>query len=46
MADSLQEHMYPTTKDNIGEIMALPFASQFDDLYNLVSQLLFKIDGE
>jgi hypothetical protein len=37
--------MYPTGDDN-GDIRAPPFAAQFENMYNLVNQLLLKVDGE
>jgi hypothetical protein len=45
MADNLTEHLYPTGDDN-GDIMAPPYAAQFENLYNLVNQLLLKVDGD
>jgi hypothetical protein len=45
MAYNLLEHMYPT-RDDSGDIMAPPSAAQFKSLYNLVNQLLLKVDGD
>jgi hypothetical protein len=45
MADNLQEHIY-LIWDNNGDIRAPPFAWQFDNLYNLVNELLLKVDGD
>jgi hypothetical protein len=45
MANNLLEHMYPIG-DNNGAIRAPPSATQFEDLYNLVNQLLLKVDGD
>jgi hypothetical protein len=45
MADNLPEHLYPTGDDS-GDIRAPPSAAQFENLYNLVNQLLLKVDGD
>jgi hypothetical protein len=45
MADKLLEYMY-STRDANGDIRAPPSASQFEDLYNLVNELLLKVDGD
>jgi hypothetical protein len=37
--------MYPTWDDS-GAIRAPPFVAQFEDLYNLVNQLLLKVDRD
>jgi hypothetical protein len=36
--------MCPTWGDNNGDIKAPPYAVQFENLYNLVNQLLLKVD--
>jgi hypothetical protein len=45
MADNLPEHLY-STRDDSGDITAPPFATHFENLYNLVNQLLMKVDGD
>ena len=45
MADNLPEHLYPTGDDS-GDIRAPPSAAQFENLYDLVNQLLLKVDGD
>jgi hypothetical protein len=37
--------MYPT-RDDSGSIRAPPYAPQFEDLYNIVNQLLMKVDND
>jgi hypothetical protein len=44
MADNLPKHMYPT-RDDSEAIRAPSYETQFEDLYNLVNQLLLKVDG-
>jgi hypothetical protein len=45
MANNLPKHMYPA-RDANGAIRAPPFATQFEDMCNIVNQLLLKLDGE
>jgi hypothetical protein len=45
MAYNLPEHMY-LAGDDSGDIRAQPYAPQFENLYNLVNQLLLKVDGD
>jgi hypothetical protein len=45
MAHNLPKDMFPTW-DDLGAIVAPPYATQVEDLYNLVNQLLLKVDGD
>jgi hypothetical protein len=45
MAVNLPEHMYPTRDDSIA-ITAPPYATQFEDLYDLVNHPLIEVDGD
>jgi hypothetical protein len=45
MVDNLPKHIYPTKDDN-GDVWSPPCATQFEKLYNIVSQLLMEVDGD